>query len=405
MRVFLRPFFACAALALLAASPADFDRAELEALEAERKAAVAQLKALEEAAENSAVDMETVDTKLISAAAESRRREEVASNSEKKLIDLRVRMSSAENELIADEAATKELIAALILQEGRRPPALVVSPDKANHAVRTAMLLGYVTPRIQERSDALAEEIRQLTKLEQQVTREQARLSAAEATLALKTAEIEKLAMAKRSHFEDLSLEAAALREKVATISSKADSLKALVAGLEANAPTAPRTKPEPRKQLAALSPSSPSAKKPKITHKPMPNGLKPLGQAAIGAMHKPVTGLVALNWGDRTPGGGKSEGITIVTRPGAQVIAPIDGQIQYAAPFRSYGQLLILRTSDGYHILLYGMGTIFGTPGQTVKAGEPVARMADRKSPPPEITLEVLKDDCPMNPAKWMKR
>ena len=405
MRARFRPLLACAVIALMAAAPADFDRAELDALEAERAAAVAQLEALEAATEDSAVDMANVDAKLISAAAESRRREEIAANSERKLIDLNTRLSSARIELTEDEAAIKDLVSALVLQDGRRPPALIVSPDKAGDAVQTAMLLSHITPRLQDRSEELANEIDQLTKLERQVRREQARLDAAEATLALKTAEIEKLAMAKRAHFEDLSSEAEMLRIKVAEISSKADSLKALVAGLEENAPSAPRSKPKPRLQLAALDPSRSGVNRPKRAATPVPKGLKPLGKAALGTMQRPASGLVAQSWGDRTPGGGKAEGITIVTRPGAQVIAPVDGQIRHAEPFRSYGQLLILRTSDGYHILLYGMGTIFGTPGQTVKAGEPVGRMADRTSPPPELTLEVRKDGRPMNPAKWMKR
>ena len=405
MHRLLRPFLASAAITLIAAAPDGFDRAELDALEAERAAALAKLGALESAKDASAVDLSTVDGQLLAAAAESRRREEIAANAERKLIDLSTRLASTRTQLSEDEAAVKDLVAALIVQGNRRPPALIVSPDKANEAVRTAMLLSAITPRVQARTAELADEIDQLTKLQKQVRREQARLNAAEATLALKKEEIEQLALAKRAHYEDLSSEAEELRKKVAEISSKADSLKALVAGLEANAPSAPRSKPAPRIELAALDPSKSAIKKPVKPVTPVSKDLKPLGTAALGAMQRPATGLVARSWGDRTPGGGKAEGITIVTRADAQVVAPVDGRIEYAAPFRSYGQLLILRTSDGYHILLSGMGRIFGTPGQTVAAGEPVGRMADRASPPPELYMEVRRNGQPMNPAKWMKR
>jgi septal ring factor EnvC (AmiA/AmiB activator) len=71
---------------------------------------------------------------------------------------------------------------------------------------------------------------------------------------------------------------------------------------------------------------------------------------------------------------------------------------------FRSYGQLLIISTSDGYHILLSGMGRIYASPGQTVKTGEPVGRMPDREIPAPELYLEVRQAGTPMNPARWMK-
>lgn len=405
MRLFLRPFIACAALVVMAAGPESFDRAELEALEAERAAAIAKLEALEAAKSNSSVDLTDVDAKLISAAAESRRREEIAANSELKLIDLTTRLASARSQLSEDEEAVEELIAAIILQGNRRPPALLVSPNEANDAVRTAILLGHITPRLQQRTRDLSDEITQLTKLERQVRKEQARLEAAEATLALKTVEIEQLAVAKRARYEDLSSEAEELRRQVAEISSKADSLRALIAGLEADAPSAPGAKPAPNTQLAALDSDNFAVRSPSLKKKDSVRDLKPLDSGLLGALKQPAHGLVARSWGDRTPGGGKSEGLTIVTRANAQVIAPVDGRIEYAAPFRSYGQLLILRTSDGYHILLSGMGRIFGTPGQTVAAGEPVGTMANRASPPPELYIEVRQDGRPMDPAKWMKR
>ena len=114
------------------------------------------------------------------------------------------------------------------------------------------------------------------------------------------------------------------------------------------------------------------------------------------------MNGTLVHGFGDKLPTGGKSEWLTIRARSGAQVLAPVSGRVEYAKPFRSYGQMLILRTSDGYNVILTGMSRIYATEGQTVKAGEPVGQMAKRDNP--ELNVELRKGDKVLNPARWMK-
>ena len=54
-------------------------------------------------------------------------------------------------------------------------------------------------------------------------------------------------------------------------------------------------------------------------------------------------------------------------------IVAPCDGTVAFAGPFRGYGQLLIIEHSEGYHTLLAGMGRIDAVVGARVLAGEPV--------------------------------
>ena len=51
-------------------------------------------------------------------------------------------------------------------------------------------------------------------------------------------------------------------------------------------------------------------------------------------------------------------------------MLAPADGWVVYAGPFRSYGQVLILNAGDGYHIVLAGMERIDAALGQFVLGG-----------------------------------
>lgn len=405
MRLALRSLLAAMSLlALIAASPDTFTRDELEALEAEKLAAVQQLSALENAGNLTVRETRNLESDLLSAAMESRRREQQATQSEKRLIELKTRLNAARGELVRDKGTLEDVLAALVASNRRQPPAMIVSPGHANDAIRRAILMSEATPRLTARANALSTEIKTLNMLERDIRRESARLDTAEAVLALKTAEIERLAAAKRAQYEDLSGEAQQLRQRVDILAKAAKNLRELLAALETHAPSPPRVKParhKPDKPLtiAAVSPGRVAPSAP-----PVSKSLKPLGQSDLGGLGHPVSGLVVRKFGDKLPAGGKSEWLTIRTRANAQVLAPVSGRVEYAKPFRSYGQMLILRTSDGYNVILTGMSQIYASVGQTVKAGEPVGKMSGTKASEPELNVELRKGDRVLNPASWMK-
>ena len=401
MSAFWRPLtVSIAAFVLTAAAPDTFSREELQALEAERQAAEQKLEALQAAGENTLSDLKNIDSQLISAAMESQRREEQASNAEKSLIDLGARRVSAQMSLLENRQALEDLLAALAASNRRKPPALIVSPSKANTAVRRAILMSETTPRLAMESEELSREIDTLNELERRIRGEKAKLDAAEATLALKQVEIERLAAAKRGNFEDLSGDIALLKAHAAEIGAREEDLRSLLASLEAQAPSAPGAKPDLRPRLVSNSPSSKPSATSAVARTP---ASRPLGRAVIGALKPPVAGSLARAFGEKLPTGGKSEWVAFATRANAQVVAPVGGTVEYARPFRTYGSMLILRTSDGYHVILTGMSRIYVTEGQGVSVGEPVGRMPDRAEPVPELNMELRLGDKVMNPADWL--
>ena len=401
MSAFWRPLtVSIAAFVLTAAAPDTFSREELQALEAERQAAEQKLEALQAAGENTLSDLKNIDSQLISAAMESQRREEQASNAEKSLIDLGARRVSAQMSLLENRQALEDLLAALAASNRRKPPALIVSPSKANTAVCRAILMSETTPRLATESEELSREIDTLNELERRIRGEKAKLDAAEATLALKQVEIERLAAAKRGNFEDLSGDIALLKAHAAGIGAREEDLRSLLASLEAQAPSAPGAKPDLRPRLVSNSPSSKPSATSAVARTP---ASRPLGRAVIGALKPPVAGSLARAFGEKLPTGGKSEWVAFATRANAQVVAPVGGTVEYARPFRTYGSMLILRTSDGYHVILTGMSRIYVTEGQGVSVGEPVGRMPDRAEPVPELNMELRLGDKVMNPADWL--
>lgn len=386
---------------IIGAAPDTFTREELDALEAEKAAAELQLAALQEAGAGAELDVATLNRSLIASAMESRRREAQATTAERELIDLKVRRSAASANLLSDEAALEDMLAALASASRHRPPAMIVSPGEANEAVRTAILMSSVAPELSRRAEALSEEIAALNGLERQILREQARLEVAEATLALKRAEIEQLAAAKRAQYEDVSADAAELKARADLLAREAGTLRDLLAALERDAPDSPGRKPAAIRQVSARGTQGTRAQT-RATG-PEVSDLRPLGGEQLGGMLRPVTGLVSEAFGARRPTGGRSEGLTIVTRQDAPVIAPVDGVIEHADAFRSYGHMLILRTSDNYRVIIAGLAETYGAPGQKVSAGEPVGRMSGRRDPPPELYLELRKNDTSENPANWL--
>lgn len=399
----LRPaLLSCLALALTAASPDTYTRQDLEALEKEKRAAERQLQELESAGTATVLDIQSLDRDLLAAAVEARRREEQAVSAEKALIDLSLQRQQAAADLLRNEAAYEDLIAALAASNRRRPPALVVSPGQSGTAIRRAILMQSTLPQLTARADKISAEIETLNKLEMQIRTEQARLEAAEATIALKKEEIERLAAAKRSQYEGLSGTASSLKARARKLGEEADTLRDLLAALESSAPPAPGAKPQQRPQLAALRPSQPVAGNRAAATIAR---AKPLGKSDLGGLLQPVSGNVLNRFGDKLAGGNKAEWISFETREEAQVVAPAGGIVEYARPFRSYGSMLILRTSDGYHVILTGMSRIYVSEGQAVTAGEPVGRMPDRKDPLPELTLELRLGDRVLNPAEWLAR
>ena len=378
----------------------DVSRSELDALEAEHRDLLIQLETLEANETATAKDLDTLEKELIAAAMESQRREEQATTSELRLVSLRTRLEASRRDLVDGEDALEDLIAALALTGRHRPPALLTHPDDANAAIRAAIIMGDLTPRVQNKTDTLRDEIQRLRVLERNVLREQKRLQNSEAALKLKQHQILELTRAKRTMFENVTENATSLREEAEALGKKAETLRSLILALEATAPRAPRVKPH--LQLAANERSNRPARRADSGRSDLP---LPTVSQPLGVLSQPAAGRMVRRWGDKMTGGSKSEGVAYATRSGAQVASPIDGRVEYSGPFRSYGQLLILSTSDGYHVLLSGMAANYVSVGQYVRRGEAVARMTERNNFEPELYMEVRKSGTPMNPAQWMKR
>lgn len=119
----------------------------------------------------------------------------------------------------------------------------------------------------------------------------------------------------------------------------------------------------------------------------------------AIPHMILPAQGRLSAGFGAALPGQERSQGLTITTAAGAQVIAPAAGHVAFAGPFRGYGEIVILDHGQGWISLVTGLARLDVKVGQDVLAGFRLGTAPTLASGHPEIRFELRHYGKAMNP------
>ncbi len=121
------------------------------------------------------------------------------------------------------------------------------------------------------------------------------------------------------------------------------------------------------------------------------------------GGRAMPVAGRVVREFG-ASGTGGAARGLTFQAASGARVVSPCGGRAVFAAPFRSFGQLLIVDCGGGYHFVLAGLDRLDASPGQRLLAGEPVGLLgAGESGGRATLYLELRRGGRPVDPRGWL--
>ncbi|MGV8840319.1 MAG: murein hydrolase activator EnvC family protein [Bauldia sp.] len=331
--------------------------------------------------------------------------------------DLETRIDAAETRmaaLLADEdrlrrslAARRDVLAevlAVLQRMGRAPPpAIVVQPGDALAAVRSAILLGAVVPELRGEADALVADIERLVALRAEQAAERDRLIAAATDLADESERLELLVAERQRSLNQTQETLLAEQGRAGTLAAQAQTLGELIAAVAAAA----RPAAENAFAFAPVEPGLPVILDPADRIEPAV-----AFRSLRGNLPRTASGELVTAFGAADGFGGIAQGMTIATRPGARVAAPADGWIEFAGPYRSYGNLLIINAGDGYLVLLSGMQRIDVQYGQFVLAGEPVAEMSAVQMAGaagaavgvsrPLLYVEFSKDGESIDPGPW---
>ncbi len=206
-----------------------------------------------------------------------------------------------------------------------------------------------------------------------------------EETLGVRQRELAAIESRQRIVSRQASGAAARETERALALSEEARDLSGLVRELS--------TAAELREELAALPgpvlrPSSGGAAPAGVSSAPTATPSARSRLAPVD-LQLPVAGRTVTGFGSMTRSGVRSQGLTIVPRGGAQVIAPAAGRVAFAGPYRGFGRIVILEHGGGWTSLVTGLARSDVDVGEELVAGAPlgVAGVED-----PEVTLELRR-------------
>ena len=105
---------------------------------------------------------------------------------------------------------------------------------------------------------------------------------------------------------------------------------------------------------------------------------------------------------GEISDAGVHARGLTFATASGAPVVAPAGGRIVYAAPFRSYGHIVIIDHGRGWSSVITDLASIEVRRGAIVRRGAPLGRAEERE---PQVTVELRREGRPVPIAQLIGR
>jgi len=361
---------------------------QLEKLEAEIEARKSRQALLEKSSKEALSEADRLSQELVILARDIRLTEDNATRLERRVQSLEARESQKKATLEGKQDELLELLSALE-RLSKRPAALaLLKPSEALSTARSASLMGTIIPDINAKAKLLRSELASLDKIQKDLSAERFQLKNTLVRLTEHQLKIGSLIRRRQAEAQKASKDARSVAGELRQFAESAASLRELIEKLAQQAA---------KKAQSAARFAKPFNSKPLFR----PNS-RPI-QELKGSLPFPVTGRVVNKFGAKEAVG-EARGIKIESRPGAQVIAPYDGKIVFAGPFREYGQLLIIEHGGGYHSLMAGFGELYGAVGQWVLTGEPVGAMAPQKRLGP-LYMELRSGGRAINPEPWLNK
>jgi murein hydrolase activator len=311
-------------------------------------------------------------------------------------INVMVQGVDTKKQAITQSRDQQEALLGALERLARAPPeALAFAPEGPVDRLRSAILIGAAIPALSAEARQLTGQLTALSSVQGQIDLRRKDIDDARAALAKGRDQLAQLVSRRNALIGQL------LRDdgKVAPAAALGDQASDLFDLIKkADAATDQRDKDLAAHLRVLYGASSKGA----VTAS---DPTRPKSLRALDAPHTemvwPVAGELAHRFGEADRYGRPNQGLTLEAMPGGVVVAPFDGRVDYAGPFRDYGLILIIRHGGGYHSLLAGFGHVDVTTGQWLLAGEPVGSVADadEKGASASLYLELRRDGRPVDP------
>jgi len=316
------------------------------------------------------------------AAAATMEREAQASAIEARIGELDDERAMREARIAARRGEIAALAGALQRLARQPPEAVALDPGTPLDAARAGNLVGSLVAHLDREARALRVELEALAAARNGAVRARGDLAGVLANLAAERERLDDALALRAPAVARLQDEGRAAAARMARLGREAADLRELLGRLER--PQA-AVSPPPRPRAGAAAP------------------VRPGDPDALSGYLWPARGRIVESWGQAQSGGQSARGLLIEPREAASVIAPHDGTVAFAGPFRGYGQILILEHGGGYHSILAQLSRIDAVVGQNVTAGEPVGRAGNDERGAPTLYLELRRHGQPVDPSPWL--
>jgi septal ring factor EnvC (AmiA/AmiB activator) len=317
-----------------------------------------------------AAELQDLRQQCVAAAETAQQDERALLSAQRAIVLLQRDADGTERELKETRTEQAQLLAGLARLARNPPEDFGVAPEAPLDRIRTGMLVTAVGPAFARDGQALTREFARLASARQELTTRQAEATVQRDNLKQDYDSLGELVARREAAAQKL-----APTEAAATAKSNAADLRELIKALDA-------------KKAVAADPAR-------------PKGLRVFDAAAEPMLHVPAAGSIARRFGVPGTSEKPSDGLDLAALPGAIVVAPFDGRVDYAGRFRDRGLVLIIGHGGGYHSVLAGLDRIDAKPGEWVLAGEPVGAMPDTAAAASGtvLTFELRRDGNPVDP------
>ena len=404
----------CLGLMFPAVDAAAVSKKDLELMEKKVQEQNIEHRKLQAQANQINIELASVSQDMIATAKKIQNSEEKLSSMEEQLGKLQDSLKKAEGDFSSEDQNLIRTLSALQNLALKPTEALFVQPLTPVEIIRSAMLLRETVPYLEENAERIREELKQIAHKKSLVEKQVAQISKQKKILEQDHERMKRLVQKKSKIRNAVEIESVKAQRNMQKLASQAQDLRELLDKLEKERLAKQKKAEAERKRQEELRriAEERNAKKKKEEETQSADLIKynqevisEVGKGfakAKGKLSMPAKGPVITAYGEQKVKGVTSKGIMIKTRSQAQVIAPFDGTVAFAGPFRGYGNLIIIEHGDGYLSLLAGLGSLNCEVGQLLLAGEPVGQMPESKDA--KLYVEMRRNNNPINPLKWMK-
>lgn len=331
---------------------------------------------------------------------------------ETRLDDLIVAEMEVRGRLDGADTSISNVLAALERISRNPPPALIVDPADALGSARSALLISAILPQLEATAAQVTDDLTRLTDIKTAALAEETQLRANFAILEEEQLRIATLIVARKQGETIITAELATEEAEAQALAARAATLKDLIASLRERANAVVAANP-PEIGVTGATPLNPDTATVQIALADTARTAPAIPFPQIkGHLTLPSSGVKVIDYGGADGFGGIAQGISVVTRAEAQVVAPADGTVLFAGDYLNYGQIIILNPGDDYTILLAGLDKVSVTIGQFVLMGEPVGTMGSRTIgqavttsagvASPTLYIEMRRNNDPVDPTEW---